>query len=233
MTDPTPESTESRVRGVPPAIELIDEIERLEPADLISRFRWGVEHFDRRVVQLDDELLDHAFLPDAGVGNWPVRAVVGHLADAELAFVHRIRRTLAEQSPVFGLWDEHAFIDAGLYGNHAPVGGFIATIYTLRVWTGELLGTLTDEQWARTAMHPEYGPQSVKRIVAIDTWHLERHAWFVNAKIERLLGPAPKQECCGGKAQGGCCGGNKADSGACCSETGGSCACENEAKASE
>mgnify|MGYP000198940524 CR=1 FL=1 len=185
----------------PPKIE---DLLGLGNQDLISRFSIGVEGFDRRVVELTDSQVDTAFLPEAGVGRWPVRVLIGHLADAELVFVHRMRRAVAEDNPLLAVFDEQAFIDAGLYGSVATpqnppaqarpgpkpaVGGFIATIHTLRRWTTEWLSSLISTQWERGALHPERGPLTVRRIVEYDTWHLENHAWYLNRKIARFLGP--------------------------------------------
>lgn len=166
------------------------EIQALPDADLIERFRVGVENFDRRVFALSDDQLDLAFLPEAGVGRWPVRVLLGHLADAELLYVHRMRRTVGEDQPLLAVWDENAAIDAGLY--HGPahnIGAFVATIHTLRRWTGEWLATLTPEQLQRRALHPERGEMSIRKMLQDLTWHLEHHSAFLNAKIERLLGP--------------------------------------------
>ena len=171
--------------------------------DLLARYTLSIEQFDRRVVQLKDDQLDMAFLPDAnggGVGRWPVRVLLGHLADAELAFVFRMRLIVAEDHPVLTPWDENAFIDNDLYGlTPAPgaprlsIGGPIATIHTLRKWHSEWLRSLkpgVGGQWERTGLHPERGEQSVRTILAYDTWHLENHAWFLNAKVEKFLGRA-------------------------------------------
>ncbi|MEZ6234648.1 MAG: DinB family protein [Phycisphaerales bacterium] len=175
------------------------ELKALELDALLRRAAVGVEHFDQRLFSLEDEQLDAAFLPDAGVGRWPVRVLLGHLADAELVFVHRFRRIVAEERPLLGLWDENAFVDSGVYegkqrrpGAPLPnVGGFVATIYTLRAWTCEWLAGLEAQQFARKAMHPERGTVSLREFVELNTWHLEHHAWFLNAKVERFLGPAP------------------------------------------
>ena len=194
----------------PPALDqsTLDELTALSSPELIARYRWGVENFDRRVFELADEQLDQAFLPDVGVGRWPVRMVLGHLADAELAMVQRIRRTVAEDNPVLGNWDEDAFNDSGLYdAGSPPIGGFVAVVYTLRVWTGEMLGALTPEQWQRRCLHSVRGELTLHELVAFAAWHLERHAWFINRKVERFLGPMPTG-CCGGSgkaAGGGCC----------------------------
>lgn len=172
--------------------------------ELISRYRAGLEGFDRRVFELSDEQADTAFLPDAGVGQWPVRVLVGHLADAELAFTHRMRRAVAEDNPVVSPWDENAFIDAGLYdGGRHPLAAFVAVIHTMRRWTAQWLMTLTPEQLERKVMHPERGVLTVRKMLAMTTWHLEHHAEFLNAKVCRMLGPAPAEEAGGG---GGGCG---------------------------
>jgi hypothetical protein len=163
----------------------------LAHADLVARYRIGVENFDRRVLHLKDEQLDTAFLPEANVGRWPVRVLLGHLADAEIVFTHRMRRTVAEDQPVLAVFDENAMIDAGLYdGPRHPIAAFVATVHTIRKWTGEWMATLTPAQWARTCLHPERGELTVRTIANYAAWHLEHHNWFLKRKIERMLGPA-------------------------------------------
>lgn len=189
--------------------EVLNEVLALSDSDLIARYRRGLESFDPRLFELTDEQMDMAFLPDAKVGRWPVRVLVGHLADAELATSHRMRRTVSEDNPVLSVWDENAFIDAGLYADgRFPVGGFVAVLHTLRRWTSEWLATLTPEQFARQAMHPERGPLTVRQMLGMTTWHLEHHAKFLNAKICKMLGPAPAAS--GGGCGAGCgCHGKK------------------------
>jgi hypothetical protein len=168
---------------------VIETFRALPAAALIERYRLGVEGggLDRRVFELNDEQLDMAWLPEANVGRWPVRVLLGHLADADLFFAGRLRQVVAEDSPTFGVWDENAFIESGLYtGPSQPIGGFIATIYTLRKWLGPWLATLSDAQLSRQALHPQRGPQTTRIILEYATWHLEHPAWFLKAKCERL-----------------------------------------------
>ncbi len=186
----------------------------MTPIDLITRYRGGLERFDPRVFELSDEQLDRAFLPDAGVGRWPARVLIGHLADAELSFVQRMRQTVAEDRPMLSPWDENAFIDSGLYGGGTlgvsggsyPIAGFIAVIHTLRRWASGWLFTLDEATLDRVAMHPERGEMRVKTILSYSTWHLEHHAEFLNKKIEKMLGPRPAPEACETpeKQSGGC-----------------------------
>jgi hypothetical protein len=173
----------------------------LPDTELLARYRRGVENFDRRMFDLSPEQLDAAFLPEAGVGRWPVRVLLGHLADAELAFVHRMRRTAAEDNPMHSAWDEDAFIDSGLYGTQGtdgrhtgplhPIAGYVAVIHTLRRWHADWLATLTPQQWQRKCLHAVRGEQTLRIICNYATWHLEHHAWFLKAKLDKMLPTAP------------------------------------------
>lgn len=170
---------------------------------LVSRFRLGVENYDPRVVHLTDDQADTAFLEPAGVGRWPCRLLLGHMADADPVWNHRMRRAVAEDGPVFALWDENAFIDSGLYdapprstpgtpsSRRLPTcAAYIAAVHSGRQWIGEWLSTLSADQAARTGMHPDRGPISVRTILELTTWHLEHHAWYLNRKVRKLLGGA-------------------------------------------
>ncbi len=205
----------------------VEKLMGLPNHELILRYRRGLESFDRRVFLLSEGQLDQAFLPDAGVGAWPARVLLGHLADAELAFVHRMRRAVAEDGPVLAVWDENAFIDANIYGcapadrpmgeddmrPFGPIGAYIAVIHTLRQWTSLWLSSLTDAQMQRTAMHPVRGPMTVKQILSYATWHVEHHGRFLVKKLDKMIGPMSEEELAAalqpaGGSGGGCCGGS-------------------------
>ncbi len=188
------------------------EIRASDTQTLVARLRIGVEHLDPRVFELSDEQLDTAWLPDAGCGRWPIRVLLGHLADAEIVNAHRIRRAFGEDRPTLAVWDENAFIDSGLYGCTAatdfrpPIGGDIAAIHTTRSWMVAMLFQLEDRHWQRQALHPERGPISIRDIADYNCFHLEHHAAYLNAKVFKLLGPAPEPQACSpsGCARPGC-----------------------------
>ncbi|MEK6700651.1 MAG: DinB family protein [Planctomycetota bacterium] len=189
-------------------VDSLEKITALPNAELVMRFRKGVENFDRRLFWLTEEQLDQAFLPDAGVGRWPARVLIGHVADADLVAIHRMRKIVAEERPLLTEWDENAFVDQNLYGvgqgasGGGSIGAFVAIIHTLRQWAAMWLAGLSDAQLARTGMHPTKGEQSVRTIVASYTYHLEYHAAFLNAKIVKFLGEAA--EASEAPAAGGC-----------------------------
>lgn len=175
--------------------------------ELLVRYLRGVENFDPRVFDLTDEQTDRTFGEDEGVGLWSVRKLLGHLADAELVFTHRIRRIIAEDGPVLALWDHEAFLDSSIYGPElrSPAAGFVAAIHTMRRWTAELLMSLTPEQWERTAMHPEQGEVRVLKLVEYAAWHVENHAKFLKMKLDLMLGECEEVAAAGGCGSGcGC-----------------------------
>lgn len=197
----------------------VADFNAMSPSELLARTKRGVENFDRRVFWLTESQLNTAFLPDAGVGRWPARVLLGHLADAELANLHRLRRIVGEDQPLLSEWDENSFIDANVYGHRvednggrpaASIGGYVALIHTVRQFMAEWLGTLAPEAWTRVAMHPSRGELSLKDIVVYNAWHLEHHARFLRAKIDRMLGPdqgesaAGRPATAGAKAAGSC-----------------------------
>lgn len=172
---------------------LLDAFLSMPTVELVERFARGSERIDRRLLDLNDSQLDTFFRPEAEVGRWSCRVLVGHVADADIVFVHRMRRAVAEENPVLAVWDENAFLDSGLYGDpergvRIPVAGSVAVIHTTRLWAGDWLRTLEPDNFNRKALHPERGEQTVKLILTYATWHLEHHAWYLSRKLERLLG---------------------------------------------
>lgn len=217
-----------------------DELAELPVEELVARFRRGVENFPPRVFHMAEDLLDYGFAPEVAAehktGLWPIRTLLGHVADAELVYTHRFRRAVAEDSPVNPNWDEQAFLDSGIYTgpiegerqtmtSPPSIAGFVATIHTLRQWTGEWLEDLAPDQWERRLMHPWFGAMNLKELVALQVWHLEHHARFLSAKVDQLLGPAEVDEAGG---SGVCCqdqssseANQSANHSGCCSESNG------------
>lgn len=170
-------------------------IRALAPEALIDRYSSGVHLLDRRVLALDEAALDTCFREDAGVGRWSCRVLIGHLADAELLMTWRLRRVASEDGPLLAPWDHESPVDAGLYtgvptGGDRQVAGSIAVIHTLRLWNADWLRSLDQDSWRRSGLHPQDGPQTLRTILDLATHHLEHHARFLRAKLERLA-PVP------------------------------------------
>lgn len=180
------------------SLPTVDAFSSLKVPELIARYARGVDAIDPRVAEMTAEDVDTAFLESAGVGKLPIRVLIGHLADADIVFSHRMRRAVAEDQPILADFDHEAFIDAGLYGvvspregeparRSPPLGASLAAMHAVRQWTASWLDTLEEHDLSRSAMHPENGPMSVRRMVEYMAWHAEYHGVFIHAKVEKLL----------------------------------------------
>ncbi len=201
QTDPAPANS-------PPCPELFQSLPLLH---LLERYRTASHVLDSRVLQLDDESLERTFEPAQNAGSWSCRTLLGHIADADLVFSTRMRRTVAEDRPMLTLFDEHAFLNSGIYeptaaqipgslaGNSVPAGAYVALLHTLRLWSGQWLATLPEAMFQRTALHPERGEVSLRRLVEYAACHVEHHAWFLRRKLDLIVGdsqtPAPANGC--------------------------------------
>ena len=89
--------------------------------------------------------------------GWSCKDVVAHLHDAEdIAFTTRIRRILAEDSPVIDPIDPPARLRE--HGYHArSLADLLDDLARQRAMHVEYLTTLTGEQLARTGMHTQAG----------------------------------------------------------------------------
>lgn len=86
-----------------------DEIASLPTLHTLMRCQRRALSIGLRVFQLTESQIDQAFLPQSvNVGRWPIRVLIGHLADAEVAAVHRMRRIVGEDNPVVSGWDERS-----------------------------------------------------------------------------------------------------------------------------
>lgn len=184
---------------MPAELPKVESYASLGIDELVSAYARGVDEIDPRVAELSAEQVDTAFLASAGVGKLPIRVVIGHLADADVVFSHRMRRAVAEDGPILADFDHEAFIDAGLYGVVSPregdearaapaLGASIAAMHAVRQWTASWLVTLRAEDLAREALHPANGAMSVRRMVEYMTWHAAYHGVFIRAKVEKLVG---------------------------------------------
>ena len=110
-------------------------------------------------------------------GEWSAREVIGHLADAELAYAMRLRLVVAQDRPHLTWYDEEAWVERfGPLDEDARVT--LARWRALRDANVRLFESLADEEWARGGIHDTDGLLTVetiaKRMVAHDRNHLDQ-----------------------------------------------------------
>lgn len=125
-----------------------------------------------------------AALDTAAAGGWTPRQVLHHLADAEMTSAIRLRRLLAEDAPVIAGYDEEAFARVLRY-DARPVEAALRALEAARATTAELLGLLTEEEWARAGTHTESGPYGVEDWLRCYAAHARDHAAQIRAAAGR------------------------------------------------
>ena len=110
-------------------------------------------------------------------GEWSARDVIGHLADAELAYSMRLRLIVAQDRPRLTWYDEEAWVERfGALDEDGRVT--LARWRALRDANVRLLESLADEEWERGGIHDTDGMLTVetiaKRMVAHDRTHLDQ-----------------------------------------------------------
>jgi len=132
-----------------------------------------------RLEDLYWDLKDKKLGTSYGEGKWTAREILAHLADTEGAYGFRVRLALAEEHPTIQPYDQDAWL--GLYqGIDASLA--VEVFRSLRAWNLALFGSLTPEQCARGAFHPERGEEAVGVMIALLAGHDLNHL----AQLDRI-----------------------------------------------
>lgn len=143
-------------------------------AETPARFRAAVEG-------LADEQLDTPYRE----GGWTVRQLAHHVPDSHMNAYIRFKLGLTEENPTIKTYDEARW--AELEDTRAtPVASSLTVLELLHERWVNLLRSITDEQWARTIQHPEWGPMRLDTMLALYAWHGRHHVAHVTGLRERM-----------------------------------------------
>lgn len=143
-------------------------------AETPARFRAAVEG-------LSDEQLDTPYRE----GGWTVRQLAHHVPDSHMNALIRFKLGLTEDNPLIKTYDEARWAELADV-RATPVETSLRTLELLHERWVALLRSLTDEQWARTIQHPEWGPMRLETMLALYAWHGRHHVAHVTALRERM-----------------------------------------------
>lgn len=114
-------------------------------------------------------------------GEWSINEIIVHLADAEVFYYERMRKTIAEDSPSISSFDENAFASRLSYSTQS-FGLGLALFAALRNSSAALLAMLPPEAWERACDHPERGVMTLYDIFTASLGHGNAHL----EQIEKL-----------------------------------------------
>jgi hypothetical protein len=153
----------------------VDDAERTA---LIDRYRTGTADVKDALAEITDEELDRR--PEQ-VGEWTPREIAHHLADSEAMAYIRLRRLIAEESPLIAGYDEPEWARRLHYDR--PIAPSVAVLAAVRAASLQLLETLTDGEWSRVGTHSDSGSYGVGDWLRIYSDHSHDHADQIRAVL--------------------------------------------------
>lgn len=118
-------------------------------------------------------------------GGWTVRQVVHHVPDSHMNAYVRFKMALTEDSPTIKTYEEARW--AELPDTKAtPLEVSLVLLDTLHDRWVRLLRSLTPEQWNRTYRHPELGPMTLEKVLALYAWHGPHHVAHITELRKRM-----------------------------------------------
>jgi uncharacterized damage-inducible protein DinB len=156
-------------RDEPRKSEFLDEI-----AQTPAKLRTAVKG-------LSDAQLDTPYRPE----GWTVRQVVHHVPDSHLNSYVRFKLALTEDEPTIKPYAEDRW--AELADTAAtPIEVSLTLLDSLHDRWVRLLRSLTPDQWKRTFRHPELGPMTLEKTLALYAWHGRHHVAHITELRKRM-----------------------------------------------
>jgi uncharacterized damage-inducible protein DinB len=107
-------------------------------------------------------------------GGWTVRQVIHHVPDSHMNSYIRFKLALTEDDPTIKPYFEDRWAD--LPDSKAPIENSLVLLESLHQRWTPLLRALSDKDWSRTFIHPERGPMTLEKNLALYAWHGRHHA---------------------------------------------------------
>jgi len=133
------------------------------------------------VEGLRDAQFDTPYRP----GGWTVRQVVHHVPDSHMNSYVRFKLALTEDEPTIKPYAEDRW--AELADTAAtPVEVSLTMLDSLHDRWVRLLRSLTPDDWKRTFRHPDLGPMTLEKTLALYAWHGKHHVAHINELRKRM-----------------------------------------------
>jgi DinB superfamily len=147
---------------------------------IIASMNDALRDFPDRLRRTVDGLSDDVLQRPEAEGKWSIAQVIAHLAQFEMIVGHRIRAILAADTPSLIAFDQERWIRDVYRGE--PVSELIEQLAFIRTMNLKFIGRLREEEWNRAGIHPQYGHNTIRELIARFERHQEKHL----RQIERI-----------------------------------------------
>jgi uncharacterized damage-inducible protein DinB len=118
-------------------------------------------------------------------GGWTVRQVVHHVPDSHLNSYIRFKLALTEEEPIIRPYMEDRWAELP-EAKTAPIELSLSLLEDLHKRWMLMLRAIQPAEWKRTFRHPEIGPMTLEKNLALYAWHGRHHVAHVTALRERM-----------------------------------------------
>jgi len=144
-------------------------------ADNLKKSIQDIEDFPKKirkeVQSLSDVQLDTPYRP----AGWTIRQLVNHCADSHMNSLIRFKLALTEEKPIIKPYFEDRWAELPDSKN-IPIEPALKLVEGLHERWVVLLKNLTEEQLAKTFIHPEHAKEfSLEETITIYAWHCNHH----------------------------------------------------------
>lgn len=133
------------------------------------------------VKGLTDSQLETPYRPD----GWTVRQVVHHVPESHMNSYIRFKLALTEDNPTIKPYMEDRWAQLPDVKN-TPIEVSLTLLDSLHDRWVRLLRSLTAEEWKRTFRHPDLGPMTLEKSLALYAWHGRHHVAHVTELRKRM-----------------------------------------------
>ena len=151
-------------------------------SSLIDAYLEGPRTLRQAVVGMSREQLLAKPVP----GKWSTLEVVCHLVDSDQAWIHRMKRVIAEERPLLIGYDETRFA-ASLAYHQRELEEELVIFEQSRHQMARVLRALPSEALCRVGVHSERGLCTLQEMLEVEIDHVLHHVRFI-AEKRRALG---------------------------------------------
>ncbi len=133
------------------------------------------------VAGLSEKQLDTPYRPE----GWTVRQVVHHMPDSHMNSYVRFKLALTEDEPTIKPYAEDRWAELA-DSQSTPIEVSLTLLDSMHDRWVRLLRSLTPEEWKRTFRHPDLGPMTLEKTLALYAWHGRHHVAHITELRKRM-----------------------------------------------
>jgi uncharacterized damage-inducible protein DinB len=148
---------------------------------LIDQFEAGGSKLKAALAGLSREELVAIPIP----GKWSIHQVAIHMQDADAVTIDRMKRIIAEDTPLLIGFNENKYV-ANLFYAEQSTADAAEMVDLSRRQFARTLRRLPESAWGRFGVHNERGKMTLLEMLEMSTKHLEHHLKFAHEKRAKL-----------------------------------------------